>query len=307
MHGDRLIKLLSQATREVVLAAPFVKDSIVERLLQVIPLEARSITIITRWIPSEIAAGVSDIEIFDRLALDSRVRLLLNTQLHAKYYRVDGKCLIGSANLTARALGWAVPSNIELLVEMDASDGDLQRLEKELLYYSISADASMRDAMIIAVDELRKMLPSLPNLGINEPGNPLVPRLWLPTCPSPEKLWNVYSNHESWRLVKSASDAAKTDLDYLMIPQKLPKELFELHVRTALSQNLMVKILDNRIQQGISDEEAAGLISGSIDPSKLLYPPLQMWTVLKNWLVFFDPKQYRRESQGEVLRKGRTY
>src|SRR5947199_2775416 len=125
VHGDKLLELCPSASETLVIAAPFIKDTVLARVLDVLPSTVRRVTCITRWFPEEIAAGVSDLEIFDRLAAYQNARLLLHPHLHAKLYRADHRCLVGSANLTNRALGWSSPPNLELLVELDATFPEL--------------------------------------------------------------------------------------------------------------------------------------------------------------------------------------
>jgi len=52
--------------------------------------------------PEEIAAGVSDLDVWRVVCKRPHARLLLCPAIHAKYYRIDGLALVGSANLTRR-------------------------------------------------------------------------------------------------------------------------------------------------------------------------------------------------------------
>ena len=54
----------------------------------------------TRWLPREIAAGVSDPEILDVLEERGNFTLTLVDNLHAKIYVADENCLVGSSNVT---------------------------------------------------------------------------------------------------------------------------------------------------------------------------------------------------------------
>jgi len=95
--GEKLSRLCSSANKEVILVAPFIKADAIKRLLGSIPDCVSKIKCATRWHPREIAAGVSDLEVFDILSSSPRAELFLNPLLHAKYYRIDDVYLIGSA------------------------------------------------------------------------------------------------------------------------------------------------------------------------------------------------------------------
>lgn len=62
--GTELSNLCSKANREVLLVAPFIKASVIEILLDKIS-PGVSLKCITRWIPEEIVAGVSDLEVWN--------------------------------------------------------------------------------------------------------------------------------------------------------------------------------------------------------------------------------------------------
>ena len=73
-------------------------------LLDVIPT-ATHLHCVTRWLPQEVAAGVSDPEILDMLEERGNFTLSLVDRLHAKLYIAGERCLAGSANVTLAGLG----------------------------------------------------------------------------------------------------------------------------------------------------------------------------------------------------------
>ena len=119
--GDVLVGHLSGARTRVLLCAPFIKAGVLKRLLTVIPTSV-TLDVVTRWRPEEIAAGVSDLEIYDLVFDRSGGSLRLLDNLHAKIYVADEAVLAGSANLTATALGWCDDPNIELLTLIPITD-----------------------------------------------------------------------------------------------------------------------------------------------------------------------------------------
>src|SRR3546814_20286660 len=93
--GDALLALLSSATEPVFLIAPFIKQDAMARLLGAIPDDI-AVTCVTRWRPDEIAAGVSDLEVFDLIRARASGTLLLQPHLHAKLNRTGSQ--IGRAS-----------------------------------------------------------------------------------------------------------------------------------------------------------------------------------------------------------------
>jgi hypothetical protein len=103
--GTELSNLCAEANKEVLLVAPFIKVSVLEKLMNKIISPDVSLRCVTRWFPEEIVAGVSDLEVWSLIHQRSNSSLWLRPDLHAKYYRADQQCLVGSANLTGKALG----------------------------------------------------------------------------------------------------------------------------------------------------------------------------------------------------------
>src|SRR3546814_17537694 len=88
------------------------------RLLGAIPDDI-AVTCVTRWRPDEIAAGVSDLEVFDLIRARATGTLLLQPHLHAKLYRTGDRRPLDSANISGRAPVWPKPANLETLLAAD--------------------------------------------------------------------------------------------------------------------------------------------------------------------------------------------
>src|ERR1022692_3406709 len=112
---DQLEALCSSAHNDLLLIAPFIKYAVLARLFGGTQPSVH-VQVVTRWLPQDIKAGVSDLEVWDVVKGRTRTRLWLRQDLHAKYYRADDRCLVGSANLTGSALGLSAAPNLELLV-----------------------------------------------------------------------------------------------------------------------------------------------------------------------------------------------
>ena len=151
--GTKLSNLCAEAKREVLLVAPFIKASVLERLLNEIHSDV-CLKCITRWFPEEIVAGVSDLEVWNLIQSRANSSLWLRPDLHAKYYRADDRCLVGSANLTGKALGWSNFPNLELLVPLSADEPTVKAFETELLKACIFVTEDLFEQMSLAVQLL---------------------------------------------------------------------------------------------------------------------------------------------------------
>ena len=182
MHpGDDLLAFISGAIGSVTLIAPFMTVSATDRVLSAIPAEVAEVTLVTRWIPDEIAAGVSDLEVFDLVKTRPGAKLLLNPRNHAKLFIADGKYMLGSANVTDKALSWVKNPNLELLVPWE----DQKKVETFLdilLGEAYTATAEIRDVVA--------------SLIVGRAPPPKIPAPWLPRCASPADLWKIYEGSD---------------------------------------------------------------------------------------------------------------
>ena len=95
-----LIKIARKA-KEIVIISPYIKNAMLKEIIQNLK-NCSNISCITKLDPRDIALGVSDLEIVDTLkSIKGKVYRCKN--LHAKFYRFDGYCFWGSANLTHAA------------------------------------------------------------------------------------------------------------------------------------------------------------------------------------------------------------
>lgn len=304
--GATALELLQSAVHSVLIVAPFIKASALKRLIETIPSQTTVLTCITRWLPEDIASSVCDLEILDIIAERPGASLLVHPHLHAKYYRVDQRCLVGSANVTHRALGWVTPANIELLVELPAETPGLREWELSLIESSIPATKTLQDQIRIAAEKIHatRALASTTDL---ESGNetPIPVDQWLPQCPVPERLWSVYEGRAVDTMVTGAREAAERDILALAPPPGLNKDLFEAYVVSILKQMPLLVEIDNLAASGMTDTNAHEFLANrSAEATNL--SPNESWRVLKAWLTHFFPNTYRLDVAQEVLVKGKT-
>ena len=303
LPGDGILELVRAANDRVVIAAPYIKFPSLRRLLDAVPQTVSECVCVTRWLPEDIASGVCDLEILDDIAGSRGGRLLVHPHLHAKYYSNGRDSLVGSANLTARGLGWHTPSNVELLVSPPFQFAGLAAWEETLLSSAVQATEGLRDSIRRQADALKenetsRRLPEVEDDAATEAEQ----TLWAPQCPTPDRLWQVYCGRGADTMVSSAFEAAQNDLAVLSPPPGLTQDLFTAYVSGILKQMPLLTQIDKLASTGLSDTKAqeffAGQIGNDIDNE-------QLWDVVKQWLVFFFPNTYRLETGEEVLVKGR--
>lgn len=302
--GDMVLNAICTASRDLLLVAPYIKSSSLERAIDSIPSGSISLTCITRWLPKDIAAGVCDLDIFDRILGYPDGKLLIHPHLHAKYYRIDHRCLIGSANLTNRGMGWATPANVELLVELPADFEGLGEWEQGLLASAIPASRELQEKIRleserIIANNVRFDLPDNEGIGDEEQ----FASQWFPRCPVPDRLWEVYSGQAQDKMVTGSLAAAQMDISALAVPPGLSKKLFEAYVTGILKYMPIVMEIDNLAARALPDSDAYRLILARLG-DKAPYPAEEMWRVFKAWLTYFFPEEYRLEVKQEVLVKG---
>lgn len=96
-----LADALSSAEQEVIVLSAFVKLDALKWLIET--SRTSNLKIVSRWQPSDLAAGVSDLECF-YLCDEANIPFGISRNLHGKVYIVDFKIFIGSANLTSKGM-----------------------------------------------------------------------------------------------------------------------------------------------------------------------------------------------------------
>lgn len=306
--SNAVLKLMQDATSRILIVAPYIKSSTICRLLKMIPETVSECTCITRWLPEDIASGVCDLEILDDINKVRNGRLLVHPHLHAKYYSNGQECLIGSANLTSRGLGWHTPSNLELLVALPAKFPGLTDWESALLESAVEATEDLRERIRLEAEHLNQSRPvHHPPEVEDETGMGGDSALWVPECPVPERLWEVYCGRGADTMVSSAFKAAQNDLAALSPPRGLSEGLFKSYVAGILRQMPLFTEIDKLASTGLTDSRAQEILSDRLSGHRTggMDDYRRIWRVAKVWIVFFFAKSYRLEIGQEILVKGR--
>lgn len=304
LPGDDLKALCAAAQTEVLLAAPFIKTTVLETLIQDVP-SVTAVTVVTRWYPEEIAAGASDLEVWDVIEGQERGRLLLHQHLHAKYYRAGERALIGSANLTNLALGWVSPANVELLVLDDPQRDELVQFETTLLAGAVRATRSVRDHMAAQVDSIEPAALSVGLIGAADQGQEYVTRrgLWVPQCGRPDRLFDVYRNYGTESLIQWTVEAGRSDLDALRVPGGLTRSEFDRCIAAGLRATEIVKALESIAEEPVSDARGQEIVRSKVKGSGEGISAEDQWELVKLWLTHFLPDTFRlRTGTGELVK-----
>lgn len=280
--GDTLVTACARATSRIVLAAPFIKEHVIRRLLHAIEPSCEVI-VVTRWRPEEIKAGVSDLGVFPYL-VESGSQLKTCSNLHAKYYRMDQTCWIGSANLTSTALGWTSNPNLELLIQVRASR--LAQFEHDLLASSYEVDQSIFLSMTEAVACLPDIAP-IEGATISESDG--MPDWW-PQVRHPEQLFDFYSG--SPNVTTANRQAALIDLAYLKVPAGLDSSSFKSLVGAILLQAPTVQALDQFADVPRRFGEVTDFIGKHFREDLAAAELDTMWQTMMRWLRHFLPGRY---------------
>ncbi len=214
---------LCSGAQHLIIAAPYIKaDALAKVLADVRP--AASLVCTTRWHPHDLAVGASDVEC--RAIVTKRGgSFRLHPSLHAKYYQIDDVVLIGSANLTSSAMGWAPHSNLEILCHA-GDDFDARSFQQELLKGSreISDDEFARWEAIVKINTRSSTTSGeQPMLGS-----------WRPKTRDIKHLERAYRDREDEIAASDEQRAARRDIRALSIPPSLTDEGVRAWISTCL-------------------------------------------------------------------------
>lgn len=214
---ESILKAADSTKNECTIICPFVKKEVLNQILKALP-SGITLKFVTKADAEDVISGVNDpIAWKDIWDLGGEVRVL--EKLHAKVYRFDSTVFLGSANLTASALGLNDISNNELTVEFLSSE-DIADEISTLWESAIPANAKMLEALN---DSVAKCLES---------------RSALPPQPKPisfAELTKTYKrvNDKSSRTATEASFRHASDNWMAMMPPKCLQAIRDLALQRA--------------------------------------------------------------------------
>lgn len=277
--GDGLLALAQATRRELLIVAPYIKAAALQRVLEACPGGA-DIKVVTRWRLEEIAAGVSDLDVWPLLK-GREAKLWLHPSLHAKYYRSDDRLMVGSANLTAAGLGWRQDCNLEVLLDVSALQNDLASFEPALWADADEVNDALHQSFLEA---LTLFEPFPPPPSPSRPAGRFAD--WRPQLRFPGDLFKLYTGQVD-HLTTAAKEAAAADLEALNPPTLLSEKRFNAWIGLQLLQHPEMKAIDQAADMPRRFGEMRALLR-----SRQAEDPTRAWQTWARWIDHFLPGRY---------------
>ncbi len=196
LHWDHLLDLigdyLNQASDHLYLMSPFISKGVLAHILP----KTTSATIISSWNPNFLAQHPESLHIYNECLRRGNTALYINDKLHAKLYAYDltkekNGALVGSANLTRKALGIGVEPNYEVLCKLENINPReriyFQRILSDSILVTDEIYETYRDWVEICIEA--EKFTGVPNVDLSTIKQLLVTDL--PLTDSPSRLWNL--------------------------------------------------------------------------------------------------------------------
>ncbi len=297
-----ILEAASKARSSVTLIAPFVKFGALERLISCIPPEV-PVRLFTRWQLEEIASGVSDPEVWTLVNAREEGQVFLYHRLHAKCFLFDSVAMVGSANITGRALGWHAQPNLELVIPVRAGSQEVQLLLAEVERLSFLVTAAVAEKFAALAANLRKAHRSGGRRErAAESALSSTSGTWIPVSRQPSQLYSVYRGDD--RKVPTAGlEAALSDLDYLGIPPGLSREDFSSAVELALYQVEFFQRVDEFCILSRRFGEMRRMVSEFLLAQAISRDASDVWQTGIRWIQLFCRNRYevRTANYSEIL------
>jgi len=270
-QGDQVRELLKTSTEKVSIIAPFIKVGSIKRVIEAIPKEV-FIRCVTRWLPEEIASGVSDPEIIYLLEERGNYSITLADKLHAKIYIADDRCLTGSANVTQLGFGdMDGEGNIEILVEAAVSDVNVANT-----LHAISL--SERPATQIDAEKVRRLADSLKSSVLKSE------YFWFPKSKKADRAYEIYESPPSG-YITAADQILLADLNAAQLRAGLSEEDFKVEIRSLLCQIPLARSLINGEKDMVlKKSDALPFIHSDSNSDFTKY---DLWHSFVSWMAYF--------------------
>ena len=269
-QGHRIRVLFESAADRVAVIAPFIKVDALRSLLDVVPPTV-PLRCVTRWLPRDIAAGVSDPEIFDLLEARGNFSLSLVDRLHAKIYIAGNRCLAGSPNVTLAGLGGGRDEeNIEVLVETTVDDPAVVATLEAISKDERPATQAMAEAARRLADCLVASTPS-------------ADASWFPKSRRPERAYRMYFRPPDGYL-GAADHVLLADLAHANLQPGGTEEEFRVAIRTLLAGiPIAARILEATGDIMLTRADVHGYLETLVGE----FSTRDLWMAFVNWMAYF--------------------
>ena len=272
----KVFSRLCAGAQELFIAAPYIKADALVRVLADVSLTT-TLVCVTRWEPHDLSVGASDTKC-RTIVTERGGSFRLHPSLHAKYYRIDDVVLIGSANLTASAMGWSAQPNLEILCRA-GDDFDACAFQQALLKGAreISDEEFSRWEAIVRMK---------PQGEASVAGNQPLLDLWRPSTRDPRNLELAYQGREDDIASLDEQQAARRDIQALLFPPGLTDKEVQAWAATCL---LASPFANSVIRHQNMDSPSASRLLGETYHLTVTLARRDMETV-QNWLAFLAPE-----------------
>ena len=282
--GRRIRNLFERAHERILIVAPFVKVEALRSLLDAVD-DGVTVRCVTRWLPQEIATGVSDLGVFDLLDDRQGSDVVLVDRLHAKLYVADDRCLAGSANVTFAGLGDSQEANLEVLVESGVDDPSVESVLAEI-------ESVGRPATRLTVDATQRLVDSLPDLIQTDESI-----AWLPISRRPELAYKNYENPPSGERT-AAIQLLLQDIAMANLPAGLTEDAFDREIRSRLSAiPIASDILSTTKDVLLTRSDAQSYLSTRENDDVTAQ---DMWVAFVKWMACFHSDSVMEQEITEI-------
>lgn len=275
-QGARIRALFQEEVGNLTVIAPFIKVDALRSILEVIPRGVH-IRCVTRWLPEEIAAGISDPEILDLLEEHGDYRLTLADRLHAKLYIAGTRCLVGSANITSSGLGESERGgNIEVLVETTKDDSAVIATLEEIAKIERIATKSMAQVV-------RHLARCIEN---HKPSWEMLDSHWIPCSRHPDRAYILYTCPPA-DFITAADQILLKDLALANLPPGLNENEFQKSIRNLLAEIPVAdSILSSTEDEVLTRADANSWLNVVATED---YSTQDLWLAFVQWVAYFFP------------------
>ena len=280
-QGDRIRLLFQTEPSRVAIIAPFIKVGALLSLLEDVP-PAAHLRCVTRWLPQDVAAGVSDPEILDVLEDRGHFTLTLVDSLHAKLYIADSACLAGSTNVTFPGLGESSEGNIEVLVATTIDDPGVAFTLSEIAEVERPATRTLAEATRKLADSFLSQPTTAPDY---EP-------LWFPRSRRPEHAYRLYSQPPEDFMVE-ADRILLADVAATNVAAGLTNKEFQARIRELLEAiPLAGALLETEEDVTLTRADARSHLDLVADDN---FSTEDLWLAFVNWMAHFYPDKVMKQ------------
>lgn len=286
-QGRRIRALFENTEDDVSIIAPFIKVNALRSLLEAFPSETH-LRCVTRWLPKEVAAGVSDPEILDVLEKRGNFSLSLVDTLHAKLYIAGDRCLVGSANVTHAGLGERGDSNnIEILVDTTIDDPGVAQTLGEI---SKTERPATRDIAQIT----RRLADSF---STSASSTAAIEILWSPISRRPQDAYLLYTQPPSG-YTTAADRTLLNDLARANLQPGLEEDKFRSVIRSLLqaipiAENFLKITGDTTLTFADTHSYFKEIAGDQVSANEL-------WLAFVEWMAYFFSDQVMKQEITEI-------